>query len=427
MNKFIFIAGINRSGGSLLARFFDGHEQVSSYPMEVGFKFKNDIFGFVDKVTGSPTYIPKFEKNIDFLKYFDAEKEEPIYKWGKERSEKMGVRKNYLEKGFYEVNIQTNFDYDNYVKKLNEYCKKSKNNQELFTNKHKAYFESWDYENKKIDTKVVVKHDSGGLFLNNFDKYFNDFRDSIVAVPIRDVVGYVAAEKTRIARRYFGSRRFAKPLPPNFLIKKFDQYDIEAIIRTWNVSLTRIRILQEKFGVNQKLVVYRFENLVKNPNKIIDYLCSKVELKPNSILYEPTLMGKPWLGNSQQGKNIGINKNPNNYAFRILRDEEIKLINLKTEGIMNKISSLNECPLNLMNIKENLFFDYKKHKEYSNDNNIWSLYCAFSFSGFRKLKLNSVSVLSIYAILFKSLVRIWHIPRLLKQKYFKGFGKQNYT
>ena len=313
------------------------------------------------------------------------------------------------------------------LKNLMNTVKKVKIIRNFFTNKHKAYFESWDYENKKIDTKVVVKHDSGGLFLNNFDKYFNDFRDSIVAVPIRDVVGYVAAEKTRIARRYFGSRRFAKPLPPNFLIKKFDQYDIEAIIRTWNVSLTRIRILQEKFGVNQKLVVYRFENLVKNPNKIIDYLCSKVELKPNSILYEPTLMGKPWLGNSQQGKNIGINKNPNNYAFRILRDEEIKLINLKTEGIMNKISSLNECPLNLMNIKENLFFDYKKHKEYSNDNNIWSLYCAFSFSGFRKLKLNSVSVLSIYAILFKSLVRIWHIPRLLKQKYFKGFGKQNYT
>ena len=45
---------------------------------------------------------------------------------------------------------------------------------------------------------------------------------------------------------------------------------------------------------------------------------------------------------------------------------------------MNKISSLNECPLNLMNI-ENLFFDYKKHKEYSNDNNIWSLYCTFYF------------------------------------------------
>ena len=34
---FIFIAGINRSGGSLLARLFDGHKDFASYPMEVGF------------------------------------------------------------------------------------------------------------------------------------------------------------------------------------------------------------------------------------------------------------------------------------------------------------------------------------------------------------------------------------------------------
>ena len=152
MNKFIFIAGMLEAVVHCQQDFLMDTNK-SRLPTEVGFKFKNDIFGFVDKVTGSPTYIPKFENNIDFIKHFDAEKEEPIYKWGKERSEKMGVRKNYLEKGFYEVNIQTNFDYDNYVKKLNEYCKKSKNNQELFTNKHKAYFESWDYENKKLIQK----------------------------------------------------------------------------------------------------------------------------------------------------------------------------------------------------------------------------------------------------------------------------------
>ena len=108
MKKFLFIAGINRSGGSLLARLFDGHENIASYPMEVGFKFKEDIYGFVDKVTGSPTYIPKFKKNLDFIEYFDVKKVDPIFKWGKEQSEKHGIRKNYLEKAYYEKNIQTN-------------------------------------------------------------------------------------------------------------------------------------------------------------------------------------------------------------------------------------------------------------------------------------------------------------------------------
>ena len=42
--KFIFIAGINRSGGSLLARLFDGHPKIASYPMEVAYPFCDNSF-----------------------------------------------------------------------------------------------------------------------------------------------------------------------------------------------------------------------------------------------------------------------------------------------------------------------------------------------------------------------------------------------
>ena len=106
MKNFIHIMGINRSGGSLLARLLEGNEKVVSYPMEVGFKFKDNLFGFVDKITGSPIYIPDFSPNIDILDYFDVKKKiHPTYKWGKEKSEALGIRKNYLEKAFYEKNI----------------------------------------------------------------------------------------------------------------------------------------------------------------------------------------------------------------------------------------------------------------------------------------------------------------------------------
>ena len=81
---FIFIAGINRSGGSLLARLFDGHRDFASYPMEVGFKFDYSSYGFLDKITGTPTYIPDFEENLNPIMYFEAENETISYKWGKE-------------------------------------------------------------------------------------------------------------------------------------------------------------------------------------------------------------------------------------------------------------------------------------------------------------------------------------------------------
>lgn len=427
MKKYIFIAGINRSGGSLLARLFDGHYNVASYPMELNFPFKKDLYSFVDGITGSPTHIPDFKKNLDIYKYFDASRDDPVFSWGKEKSDKFGVRKNYLEKAFYETNINTNFDHDLYISKLNEYCKNSENNLDLYSGKHRAYFESWDHGRNIKDPKVVIQHDSNGLFLNNFEKYFEDFKNSIVAVPIRNIKGYVAAEKTRIARRFFGSRRFAKPLPPKFLIKNFDLYDLKAIIRTWNTSITRIRLLQEKFGIENNLVVYRFENLVQNPKQIINYLCEKVEIKPEKILYEPTLMNLPWMGNSQQGKNKGINRKPNDYYKNILTEDEINIIDKETCNIMKKINLISTCPVDLTKIDHNYFFDYKNHKIFSKNNDSWSLYCAFAFSGFRKLKLSSVTSWSIVAVIFKLFVRIWHIPRLFKQKYFRGLGKQNYT
>ena len=38
MVKHIYIGTINRHGDTLLARLFDGHNDIASYPLEVGFK-----------------------------------------------------------------------------------------------------------------------------------------------------------------------------------------------------------------------------------------------------------------------------------------------------------------------------------------------------------------------------------------------------
>ena len=354
--------GINRSGGSLLARLLEGNEKVVSYPMEVGFKFKDDLFGFVDKLTGSPKYIPDFNPKIDILDYFDAkEKINPIYKWGKEKSEALGVRKNYLEKAFYENNVSTEFDFENYQKKLLKYSLNIKNNYELFEAKHKAYFESWDYT-RKFQFDHVISHDSGGLFLYDFHKFFEFFPKSFVVIPIRNLVGYVAAEKTRIARQGIGSRRFSKPLPPNFMIKKFRNFSINSIVRSWLISFTRIRILQEKFGVENQMMAYRFENLVVNTEDHIKYICNKNKINFDQIFLKPTLMGKPWLGNSQQGINLGINKDPNKYISEVLNKDEIRIIKNFSNNIDSILNQRDETVTDLTKIDEKYFFDYDAQK-----------------------------------------------------------------
>ena len=286
---FIFIAGINRSGGSLLARLFDGHKDFASYPMEVGFKFDNTSYGFLDKKTGTPTYIPDFNENINPIKYFDADKEVVSYTWGKETSSKFGVRENYLEKAFYEKSVKTNFNHKLYIEKLTKYCTEIKSNQKLFEGKHKAYFESWDNGAYFNNPKYVVTHDSNGLFLSDFNKYFSEFKNSFILVPIRDCIGYVAAEKTRIARRFFGSKRFSKPLPPNFLIKKFDAYDLNSIINTWLISISRIKLLQEKTNSKNNLITYRFEKLAEQTSDSMKILSNKLKINYENNLLSPTL------------------------------------------------------------------------------------------------------------------------------------------
>ena len=58
----------------------------------------------------------------------------------------------------------------------------------------------------------------------------------------------------------------------------------------------------------------------------MNFFCEKLKINKEKILYNPTLCGKPWLGNSQQGRNVGINKYPNDYAYKILRKNEIEKI-----------------------------------------------------------------------------------------------------
>ena len=56
-----------------------------------------------------------------------------------------------------------------------------------------------------------------------------------------------------------------------------------------------------------------------------------------------------------------------------------------------------------------------------------SLYYALSNATKRRYHIKQVPYYSFFAIIYSIFVRIIHIPRMFKLKYFKGKGKQNYT
>ena len=430
MKKFkkIYIAGINRSGGSLLARLFDNHSKILSYPVELGFPIDTSYYDVIENYSGIPQSIPKYNMNsdIDVFNLLELPKEKPSYSttWGKEHADPLGVRENYLEKVFY-GNVKTDFNYKLFNEIISTYSKNAKNIVELYDIRHYAYFKSWDNGKHLKDQSHIVMHDSGGIYLTNIDEYFELFKDSLLIYPLRDIFGYVAAEKTRFARRYYGSRRFAWPQCPNILVKKFMSYDIRAQVKCWLTSLTRVRLLQEKYGTNERFVVYKHAALTKNPHYVMNKLIKIMNLEFEDTLLMPTIAGEEWFGNSHYGPLKGISNTISENYGKVLRKDEFTTISNLTDKIDNNIP--NDTPLDLLKIPEKYFYEYSNQKKYFNDKEKLTLYYALSNSAKRRQVISQPNYYSIIALIYRNIVRLLHIPRMIKLKYFKGRGKQNYT
>ena len=169
------------------------------------------------------------------------------------------------------------------------------------------------------------------------------------------------------------------------------------------------------------------ENLVVNTEDHIKYICNKNKINFDQIFLKPTLMGKPWLGNSQQGINLGINKDPNKYISEVLNKDEIRIIKNFSNNIDSILNQRDETVTDLTKIDEKYFFDYDAQKKYSNDLDKWSIYCSLGFRGFRDSKVQKPYFFQIIYYFFSLFVKAYHIPRLIKLRLLDGKGKQNYT
>ena len=425
----IYIAGINRSGGSLLSRLFDGHTDILSYPTELGFPTDENLYEISDSYSGVPQTIPSinFEIENDFYSILELPTQKHKYSttWGKEKADPMGVRDNYLEKNFY-GNVSATFDYDKFTSIFNKLSKTSRCIEDLYNARHHAYFSAWNNGEYIKNQSTIVMQDSGGIYLTNIDKFFKDFKESILIYPLRDLMGYVAAEKVRYARRFFGSRRFAFPQLPNYFVKRFDNYDLDAQIKGWLCALTRVRILQEKYNTNNQFIVYSHNTLTANAKNTMQKLSSLSKIDYEDVLLKPTIGENDWLGNSHYGPTKGISNSISKNYPKVLTHKEISRINMFIDNI-DKYIKYNETPVDLTNIPSKFLYEYNRQKKYFSDTDKLSIYYALTNSTKRRYHIKQAPNYSIYALIYALFVRLVHIPRMLKLKYSKGKGKQNYT
>ena len=426
----IHVGTIPRSGGSLLCRLFDSHPEVASYPVEVPFPVNNTISPHIGHYTGYPYTIPEPQtmKNQDVFQVLDIplKKKKPVHRWGKESSDLLGVRKNYLEKAYYET-VDTDFDYERFIDLLRGLTNGEASFKDIWNARHIAYFKAWDNNRHAGEMKYVVTHASSGLYLSNFGNFFSEFEDSFFVCSIRDVTGYIASEKTRLARLYFGSRRFPKVRLPSKLLLTFNNYDLSAYIGAWTSAMTRIRILQEKYADTGRFLVYRYENLMRDTKAVMQTLCDKTGLPYRQCLLVPTIAGEPWGGNSHQGKQTGINRKLTRAYENVLNQDEIRRIESACGDLKRYIDGISETPSDLTVIPEKVFPDYTCQSRYFNDEEKMALYGALCNAKIKCVKVKAPRVMACIAVLYAFIIKLIHIPRLIKLRYLPGWGRQNYT
>ena len=110
------------------------------------------------------------------------------------------------------------------------------------------------------------------------------------------------------------------------LLKSID--NISFIFRFLKIfSGTRVRILQEKHGLNQQFIVYSHNILTSYPKETMKRLSELCNIKYTEDLLRPTIGNKNWLGNSHYGPTKGIsNKISANYPKVLTKNDKLELL-----------------------------------------------------------------------------------------------------
>jgi hypothetical protein len=296
----IFLLGLHKSGTSLLRSIFDGHSQIFSIPIEAHF-FQNMKY-WVDNEYRKQ-YPVKLNKN---------QIKEEFRNWIKFYNQLINPLADSVVKGI--------FNEQNFYKKISDI-------QEDFNDKTimEKYYESiyFSIYNKPLNSelRIVEKSVENAEFAFELSTMFPKTKFiHILRNPYANIVSL---------------RKFKSPIKSYPFINR--------LLKTMYNSFY---YLYKNKNILKNYYVLRYEDLVSDPEKYINEICKFAMLDFEEILLKPTLLKKPWRGNSTFGNiynsisssNIDKwNKNIfpleiyyiNKYFSFILEDYQYKKIPLK--------------------------------------------------------------------------------------------------
>ena len=290
MPGYILINSQQRSGGSLLARMFDGHFNLCVFPHEMRFSQAKDKLPPLDKF--------QTENFETVLKMLNTE--------GNFRGTKLFSKQQY-------ESHEITFDYDKFLFQFRQLWQKdgleSRSMGRAFLAEAEAFFRVvnggrlWREEN---EIRYFVGH-CARSWLIPAEKIFKEFPDSFILQPIRDPRALVASKKQ---------------VSSNVEQKSPDV--IELHINQWIDSV--VQGLKSALRFPDRYCVIKYEDLVAEPEATMKNLSEFLGLPYNKVLSEPHYLGSSWRGNSAFGPTQGVDKTRTSSWREKLSEIEVRTI-----------------------------------------------------------------------------------------------------
>jgi len=368
----IFIGPTVRSGGSLLARLFDHHPDIASYPFELILPMDDALHPSLQtrgqklNVQNYPSIGKDMGADAIMSKVLLSRNQEACLVGSHFRNGKLRAKTSYLD-------VNASYDHERFIEDFEDYLGNSKKIGDIYNSIHRAFFKNWDEGRHSGTMKYVVYHSGNGL-LADITFFLKEFEGGFFVQPIRSIYGCLASEKKKVVRQLIGRGRIGRriSIPDRWLKLYYGRY-FEHILINWLITFTRSVILKERLG--ERYIIYRHEDLVRNPELMMKKISEKIGLDFHDSLLTLTVAGHSWAGNSMFGRQAGIN--PELAEVRdVFNKTENELIDEYCGYINQYLGEYENGLVDFDSSDRSKLFDYDIQERYYGDREKTALYFA---------------------------------------------------
>ncbi|MCB2228638.1 MAG: sulfotransferase [Desulfarculaceae bacterium] len=295
MKQLIFVAGLPRSGGSLVNRIFDGHSQIAAYPSEARFTPGDGFWAAYDGVRTLEELLKKSGRLRKFRAVVAGKK-------GKARHLPFDAAK--FERGL-QQKVDPPLPCEEAINRVSEVFFNSIADPAFAGSYDRARFISWHASNGHFGAKQLLDFTADSKVVH------------IIRSPFDTISSMVAYRRS-------------------YAINPA----MEALL--WNDSVARALLGRGQYP--GRYYILRYEDLTSAPRESIAKLTDFLDLPLEKALYEPSAAGKAWTGNSSFQKLSGISPKSIGRFAQTLSAQDVDLISQVCADLMAKTCYSAESP-----------------------------------------------------------------------------------